>query len=60
MLIRESIYGIILECCMKNGKTDLVMELFDSWKDNYFNMNSIVFTTIVKGFINQKKYDEAL
>jgi len=45
---------------MKNGKTDLVMELFDSLKDNYFNMNSIVFTTIVKGFINQKKYDEAL
>lgn len=60
MLIRESLYGIILECCMKNGKSELVLELFDSLKDKYFNMNSIVFTTIIKGFINQEKFNEAL
>lgn len=27
---------------------------------HYFNMNSIVFTTIIKGYINNKKYSEAI
>lgn len=60
MVIRESLYGVILECCMKNGKFDLVLDLFEKLKDEYYNKNSIVFTTIVKGFLNKGKYDDAL
>lgn len=45
---------------MRNDKIQLVFELFDSFKDKPFNMNSIVFTTIIKGFVNQQKFNDAL
>lgn len=51
MKIKEASYGLILESCTKAGKMDLVMEIYDSLKEHYFNLNSIVFTTIIKGFL---------
>lgn len=56
MKIKESSYGLILECCTRNDKMELVIEIYESMKDHYFNMNSIVFTTIIKGFLTTKKF----
>lgn len=58
--IKESSYGLVLECCTKNNRMDLVMELYDSLKDHFFNNNSIVFTTIIKGYLKGKDYEKAL
>lgn len=49
--IKEASYGLVLECCTKNKKMNLVVEMYESMKDHYFNMNSIVFTTIIKGYL---------
>ena len=54
MKIKEASYGLVLESCTKNNRMDLVMDIYSSLKDHYFNQNSIVFTTIIKGFINSK------
>lgn len=51
MKIKESSYGLVLECCTKNGRMDLVMDIYYSLKDHFFNQNSIVFTTIIKGYM---------
>lgn len=58
--VKESSYGLVLECCTKNGRMDLAVEIYESLKDHFFNNNSIVFTTIIKGYLNLKKYKEAL
>lgn len=60
MKIKESSYGLVLECCTRNDKMDLAMEVYEYLKDHYFNMNSIVFTTIIKGYIKSKEYKEAI
>lgn len=60
MKIKESSYGLILDCCTRNDKMNLVIDIYSSMKEHYFNMNSIVFTTIIKGFIKSRKYKEAL
>ena len=54
MKIKESSYGLVLECCTRNAKMDLALELYDSLKDHYFNDNSIVFTTMIKGYLKLK------
>lgn len=56
MKIKESSYGLVLECCTRNGRMDLANELYESLKEHYFNENSIVFTTMIKGYLKQKKY----
>ena len=60
MKIKETSYGLVLECCTKNKRMDLVEEIHSSLKDHFFNENSIVFTTIIKGYINAKDYKKAL
>lgn len=60
MKIKEASYGLVLECCTRNDKMNLVIDMYELMKNHYFNMNSIVFTTIIKGFLTTKKYSEAL
>lgn len=60
MKIKESSYGLVLECCIKNCRMDLALELYINLKDHYFNHNSIVFTTMIKGYLKLKEYQKAL
>jgi pentatricopeptide repeat protein len=60
MKIKEASYGLILESCTKAGKMNLVIDIYDSLNEHYFNMNSIVFTTIIKGFLKSKAFKEAI
>lgn len=60
MKIKEASYGLILECCTRNGRMDVVMDIYHYLDDHFFNMNSIVFTTIIKGYLKSKQYEKAL
>lgn len=60
MFIKEVTYGLILGTCSIAGKMNFAMKIFESLKVHDFNMNSIVFTTILKGFIKTGAYKEAL
>lgn len=60
MFINDATHGIMLEACAKNHRMDLVSNIYKHLKENNFAMNSIVFTTILKGYIISKKYDEAI
>lgn len=39
---------------------NIAMKIYKSLEKSTLNLNSIVFTTIVKGFINSEAYDEAI
>lgn len=60
MFIKEVTYGLILETCSVSGRMNFAMQIFESLKAHEFNMNSIVFTTIIKGFIKSGAFIEAL
>lgn len=56
MKIKESSYGLVLECCTNNKRMDLALELYNLLDTHYFNNNSIVYTTIIKGYLKKKEY----
>lgn len=56
MKIKESCYGLVLECCTRNKRMDLALKVYDALGDHFFNKNSIVYTTIIKGYIKSKDY----
>lgn len=60
MEIKEITYGLILDTCTKAGHMDLALKIYESLMNNKFNMNSIVFTTIIKGFLKINKLNKAL
>lgn len=60
MKIKESLYGLILEACTRNARMDLATKIYESLGSHYFNDNSIVFTTIIKGYLKHKEYLKAL
>lgn len=60
MFIKEVTYGLILGTCSVSGKMNFAMKIFESLKTHDFNMNSIVFTTILKGFMKTGAYNEAI
>lgn len=60
MNISDITYGTILTACSKSGKMKLAMEIFDHLKKTELNMNSIVFTTVIKGLIKKRAYSEAI
>jgi pentatricopeptide repeat protein len=53
-------YGCILEACVKTNKMQNALKIYDSLRDSKVNMNTIVYTTMIKGFINQEMFEEAM
>lgn len=51
MPISDMIYGTILNNCTKNDNMEIALKLFETLKKSEININSIVFTTILKGFV---------
>jgi len=51
MKMKESLYGLVLEACIRNGKIELAVQLYEKLGSHFFNDNSIVFTTIIKGYL---------
>lgn len=60
MKVREITYGLILDACTKTGKMNLAIKMYNSLKEHRFNLNSIVFTTIIKGFLKNGHFRPAL
>lgn len=58
--INDVTYGCILDACVKSNRMDSAQKIYDSLRDSKVNLNSIVFTTMIKGFINQEMFDEAI
>lgn len=51
MPISDMIYGTILNNCTRNENMEIALKLFETLKSSQININSIVFTTILKGFV---------
>ena len=60
MRINDITYGSILGACAKSKNMNVAIEIYNSLESSHLNLNSIVFTTVVKGFIRSKVYDQAL
>ena len=53
-------YGCLIDACVKNGKIDKAMEVFESMKKDGVQLNTIIYTTIIKGYAKAYKLDKAL
>lgn len=50
-LIPNSVtYGCLLDACVKNGKLDRALEVFNTLREDNIPMNTIIYTTLIKGF----------
>lgn len=58
--MKESSYGLVLEVCTRNGLMEEAIRVYEFVGEHYFNNNSIVFTTLIKGYLKQKDYIKAL
>lgn len=53
-------YGFILDYFAKAKRMDWAYAIYRKLRDNNVELSSIIFTTMVKGFINVGDYDKAL
>ena len=60
MRVSDITYGCILDACSKQKKMNIALKIYKSLQNSKLNLNSIVFTTIIKGFINVEAYKEAI
>ena len=53
-------YGCMINACVKNDRLDLALVLIDKMKADKLKLNTIVYTTLIKGFSRARKLDKAL
>lgn len=53
-------YGCLIDACVKNNQVDRAMEVFETMKRDGVPLNTIIFTTLIKGFAKSHKLTEAL
>lgn len=58
--INEVTYGSVLDACTKSGNMELSMHLYSILRKTHTNLSSIVFTTLLSGFIKAEKYQEGI
>lgn len=42
-------YGCLMDACIKNGKLDKALVVFEEMKEAGVKMNPIIYTTLIKG-----------
>ena len=60
MNISDVSYGYMLDACSKFKRMDVAMKIYNALNENEFYINSIVFTTIIKGFKNSEDSSKAI
>lgn len=60
MQLGEVTYGSVLDACAKSGQMKECLRMYEILSNARLNMNSIVFTTILKGFIKKEDFDGAI
>lgn len=58
--INDSIFGSILDSCIKAGSMDSAMKIYKILAKANLHANSIIFTTMLKGFIKFERYQEGI
>ena len=53
-------YGCLVDACVKGNMVDRALEVFDMMKRDKVPANTIIYTTIIKGFSKTKRLTEAL
>ncbi len=53
-------YGCLIDACVKNNKVDLALEVFTSMREDGAPLNTIIYTTMIKGFARSQRLYEAL
>ena len=58
--ITDVTYGCLLNACVKNDRMDLALILVDKMKQDNIALNTILYTTLIKGFSRANKLEEAV
>lgn len=53
-------YGCLIDACVKNGRVERAVEVFEQMKKDGVPGNTIIYTTLIKGFAKSFKLDKAL
>eukprot|EP00916_Digyalum_oweni_P002514 GHVL01004617.1.p1 GENE.GHVL01004617.1~~GHVL01004617.1.p1 ORF type:complete len:839 (+),score=78.88 GHVL01004617.1:104-2620(+) len=54
-------FGCLMDACVNNGEMDRTMEVFEAMQqDNSIVVNTILYTTLIKGFAKLKQVDKAM
>lgn len=60
-LVPNSItYGCLLDACVKNGKIEKAVEVFEIMQQDKVPLNTILYTTLIKGFSKTFQLERAL
>ena len=60
MNISDVSYGYILDACSKHKRMDLAIKIYDLLIKNQLYINSIIYTTIIKGYQKSGAYQKAI
>ena len=53
-------YGCLIDACVKNGKVEKAIEVFEVMQRDSVPLNTIIYTTLIKGMARSFKLDKAL
>lgn len=53
-------YGCLIDACIKNGNLTKALQVFKDMKKDGVKMNTIIYTTLIKGYAKEFMLDEAL
>ena len=53
-------YGCLIDACVKNGKIDRAIEIFETMKKDGVQLNTIIYTTMIKAYAKSFKLEKAL
>lgn len=57
--LNDIVLGCMMDALVCNQRVEEAVTLFNEWKDK-FTLNSVLYSTLVKGFANTHQYDRAM
>jgi pentatricopeptide repeat protein len=53
-------YGCLIDACIKKGNFQKALQVFQDMKKGKVKMNTIIYTTLIKGYAKEYMLEEAL
>lgn len=53
-------YGCLIDACIKNNNLQRALQVFKDMKKDNVKMNTIIYTTLIKGYAREYMLEEAL
>jgi pentatricopeptide repeat domain-containing protein 1 len=48
--VNDVTYGCLVDACIKNDRLDMALKLIEQMKRDHISLNTVLYTTLIKGF----------